>query len=197
MRLDELKATFAENIKILREKVGLTQVQLGEKLGFSDKTISKWENGDVMPDVATLDHIASYFKITVNDLIYGKTSFEIHKKKRHALIILCTLFGVMALACICYFFLAKVAFVDRAWLVFLVAPIVFFISMIVLMAVFYDYKYVILGVSLLTWSIACACFFSLLERKMWELFLIAGFLQVLYVVLIFAIALYRKKENKA
>ncbi len=196
MRTDELKANFALNIKNLRGKVGLTQAQLGEKLGFSDKTISKWENGDVMPDVFTLDHIASYFKLTVNDLIKKQTAFEPHLKKRHALIILCTFFGIMALACICYFFLAKVAFVDRAWLVFLVAPIVFFVSMIVLMAVFYDYKYVILAVSLLTWSIAFAFFFSFLDRQMWELFLIAGILQVLYVVLLFVIMLYRKKENR-
>ncbi len=196
MRNEELKVNFAQNIKTLREKMGFTQVQLGEKLGFSDKTISKWENGDVMPDVFTLDHVASYFNVTVNDLIERETPFEAQKKKRHSLIILSTFFGIMALACICYFFLAKVAFVDRAWLVFLVAPIAFFITMIVLMAIFFDYKYVILAISLLTWSIAFAFFFSFLDIRMWELFLIAGILQVLYVVLLFVVMLYRKKESK-
>ncbi len=196
MRSEQIRANFADNIKTLRKKLGVSQVEFGERLGFSDKTISKWENGDVMPDVATLDHIASYFKITVNDLIAGKTSFKIQKKKRNALIIVCTFFGILALASLCYLFFAKVANLDRAWLVFLCAPIVFFISMIVLSAVFFDYKHVLLGVSLLTWSLVIALFFAFLDMMIWELFLFGGSLQILYVVLLFIIGLYKKKESK-
>ncbi len=196
MRLDELKANFADNIKTLRDKVGLTQLQLGEKLGFSDKTISKWENGDVMPDVATLDHIASYFKITVNDLIYGRTSYDIQKKKRHALIVASTFFGVMALACLCYILLNKIADIEKDWLIFLYSPIAFFVSMIVLSAVFFDYKFVILAVSLLTWTVIIAFFFTFLELGLWMLFVLGGAFQILYVIIMFTIMLYKKKENK-
>ncbi len=196
MRTEQLKANFADNIKTLREKLGLTQVQLGEKLGFSDKTISKWENGDVMPDVATLDHVASYFNITVNDLIEKRTSFELQKKKRHALIIACTFFGIMALACLCYLILNKIADVEKDWLIFIFSPIVFCVSMTVLSAVFFDYKHVIIAISLLTWSICIAFFFAFLEKSLWMLFLVGGALQVLYVIVTFIIMLYKKKESK-
>ncbi len=196
MRMEFLKANFADNIKTLRAKLNFTQAQLGEKLGFSDKTISKWENGDVMPDVATLDHIACYFGVTVSDLIEGKTSLEVNKKKRHALIIACTFFGVMALACLCYVLLNKISDVEKDWLIFVFAPIVFCVSLTVLSAVFFDYKHVLIAVSLLTWCIITAFFFTFLEQELWMLFVLGGVLQMLYVIILFIIMLYKKKESK-
>ena len=194
MRLEELKANFADNIKTIREKAGLTQLQLGERLNFSDKTISKWENGDVMPDVATLDHIASSFNITVNDLIYGKTSIEVQNNKRNLLIIASTFFGIMAFACLCYILLVSFTDVSRAWLVFLCAPITFFISMLVLSAVFLGYKTVIVAISCLTWSIAIAIFFTFLSQGLWMVFLIAGILQIFFFLLGKMILLYKSKD---
>ena len=56
-------------IKELREKNKLTQLQLAEKLGVSDKTISKWETGQTMPDVALLPLIASFYGVTLDELM--------------------------------------------------------------------------------------------------------------------------------
>lgn len=44
-------------IAMNRKKKGLTQEQLGEKLGVSNKTISRWENGNYMPDLSLLNKI--------------------------------------------------------------------------------------------------------------------------------------------
>ena len=60
-------------IKKLREKNGLTQLQLAEKLGVSDKTVSKWENGKGYPDITLLEPIAEVFRISVTELISGNT----------------------------------------------------------------------------------------------------------------------------
>lgn len=60
-------------IKELREKNKLTQFQLAEKLGVSDKTISKWETGKGYPDITLLEPIAEAFRISVTELISGNT----------------------------------------------------------------------------------------------------------------------------
>ncbi len=63
-------------IKDLREKSGMTQLQLAEKLGVSDKTVSKWETAKGYPDITLLEPIAKAFNISVTELISGNTVFN-------------------------------------------------------------------------------------------------------------------------
>ena len=58
-------------IKELREKNKMTQMQLAEKLGVSDKTVSKWETAKGYPDITLLEPIAEAFRISVTELISG------------------------------------------------------------------------------------------------------------------------------
>lgn len=58
-------------IKQLREKNKLTQLQFAEKLGVSDKTVSKWETGKGYPDITLLEPIAKAFSVSVTELISG------------------------------------------------------------------------------------------------------------------------------
>ena len=58
-------------IKELREKNKMTQLQLAEKLGVTDKTISKWETGKGYPDITLLGPIADVFRISITELISG------------------------------------------------------------------------------------------------------------------------------
>ena len=60
-------------IRELREKNKMTQLQLAEKLGVSDKAISKWETGKGYPDITLLEPIADAFRISVTELISGNT----------------------------------------------------------------------------------------------------------------------------
>ena len=60
-------------IKTLREQNSMTQFQLAERLGVSDKTISKWETGKGYPDITLLEPIAKAFSVSVTELISGNT----------------------------------------------------------------------------------------------------------------------------
>ena len=60
-------------IKELREKNKITQVQLAEKLGVSDKTVSKWETGKGYPDITLLEPIADALRVSVAELITGNS----------------------------------------------------------------------------------------------------------------------------
>ena len=66
----------ASDVKELREKNGLTQLQLSEKLGVSDKTVSKWENGKGYPDITLLEPIAEAFRVSVTELIAGTAVYN-------------------------------------------------------------------------------------------------------------------------
>ena len=50
MQLSELKLVFASNLIRLRSKAGMTQAELGAMLNYSDKSVSKWERGEAIPD---------------------------------------------------------------------------------------------------------------------------------------------------
>lgn len=61
-----------------RKKKGLTQEQLGAKLGVSNKTISRWENGNYMPDLSLLEPLSKELEISLNELLSGE---DIEKEK--------------------------------------------------------------------------------------------------------------------
>ena len=62
----ELEKTVAANITELRKSRQLTQLELAEKLNYSDKTISKWERGDGLPDLKTICRMAEIFGVSVD-----------------------------------------------------------------------------------------------------------------------------------
>lgn len=69
MELSELKLICASNLIRLRTAAGLTQAELGEKLNYSDKSVSKWERGEAIPDAWVLTRLASIFGVTVDYIL--------------------------------------------------------------------------------------------------------------------------------
>ena len=61
--------TIADNIKRLREQHGLTQAELGEIAGVSDKAVSTWENGTAEPRMGAVQRIAEHFNITKGSIV--------------------------------------------------------------------------------------------------------------------------------
>ena len=59
-------------IRALREKLGMTQAELAEKLCVSDKTVSKWETGRGFPDVSLLEPLGKVLHISVPELLCGQ-----------------------------------------------------------------------------------------------------------------------------
>lgn len=64
--------TIGDNIKALRERFDLTQAQLGEIAGVSDKAVSTWENGANVPRMGAIQKIADYFGIPKSEIIEGR-----------------------------------------------------------------------------------------------------------------------------
>ncbi|MBR5922376.1 MAG: helix-turn-helix transcriptional regulator [Clostridia bacterium] len=66
--MPDVKKLIAQNITELRLLNGMTQAELGEKLNYSDKTISKWERGESTPDIEALVMISDLFGVTLDSL---------------------------------------------------------------------------------------------------------------------------------
>ena len=69
---EKLKENFSHNLACYRRRAGLTQLELAEKLNYSDKSVSKWERGESLPDIAVLKEIADLFGVTL-DYLVGRT----------------------------------------------------------------------------------------------------------------------------
>lgn len=70
IKMDQIKT--GKFIATLRKEKELTQEQLGEKLGVTNKTISRWENGNYMPDIEMLSLLSKEFDVSINELISGE-----------------------------------------------------------------------------------------------------------------------------
>ena len=68
--MDQIK--IGKFIAALRKEKGLTQEQLGEALGVTNKTVSRWENGNYMPNVEMLSLLSKEFGVSINELISGE-----------------------------------------------------------------------------------------------------------------------------
>ena len=82
--MDELKLVVASNLIKLRQAAGMTQAELGEKLNYSDKTVSKWERGESIPDAYVLTRLAELYGLTVDDLLHNDDQWQDPVEKARA-----------------------------------------------------------------------------------------------------------------
>ncbi len=77
--MKELNEIVGTNLQELRKARHLTQQELAEQIGFSDKSISKWELGKAIPSVDILMDFASFFGVTVDYIITEQAPGEVQK----------------------------------------------------------------------------------------------------------------------
>ena len=63
-------------LRELRTEKGLTQEQLAEKLNVSGRTVSRWENGNNMPDLSIIVELADFYDIDIRELLNGERKSE-------------------------------------------------------------------------------------------------------------------------
>lgn len=75
-----LRKVIAENLTYYRREKGLTQAALAATLNYSDKSVSKWERGEGLPDVQVLMLVAEYYGVTLNDLVLPRDARPTEEK---------------------------------------------------------------------------------------------------------------------
>lgn len=102
IRMDELNAIVSKNLTSLRKERKLTQQEFAEMIGYSDKSVSKWEMGKAIPSADILLKIADFYGITVDALLHDgiklpKNPSEVDKTKNTNKIVICCLSGMFFL----------------------------------------------------------------------------------------------------
>ena len=138
--MDDLKVITASNIINLRTAKGMTQAELGELLNYSDKSVSKWERAEAVPDAYVLKKMSGIFGVSVDYLLSSHDSWErpesFKKEERNFhsnVITILVIFGIWTLAFLIYI----IGWLLEAnwWLLFVYAVPVSLITFLVLNSV--------------------------------------------------------------
>lgn len=189
--MEDLKIIFAANLIRLRTEVGLTQLQLAEHLNYSDKSVSKWERGDALPDVAVMKAMADLFGVTVDFMITSHDHWNVSPVKRHV-----DVNTIIAIVGIGIWLLATLLFVifwmmgNVYWVIFLATLPVMLTTWLVLNSIFKKGKNNTYLVASLVISLFGLLSFTLWRYELWVLLLPS----LLIVWLSFRV--YRKEKTK-
>ncbi len=85
--MENIRETIGKNLADLRKKKGLTQYELAEKFNYSDRAISKWENGDTLPDIETLAALAEFYGVSLDYLTHSNNQEQYVKKMDRAVLV--------------------------------------------------------------------------------------------------------------
>ena len=181
----DVKQTIAKNIASLRQAAKMTQIELAEKLNYSDKAISKWERGESIPDVIVLKSIADLFGVTLDYLLEEDHSVEhaVETPKQRSGRKLRNQTVVTTLSILIVWFIATLVFVvvdaifpelRSKWLSFIFAVPVTMIVWLVFNSIWFNKRRNYLIISLLMWTVLAAAFLTAVDGgyPFWKLFLL-------------------------
>ena len=201
MDMNEIERVVAKNLVYYRTRAKMTQLELAEKLSYSDKSVSKWERGAGMPDVATLKQLADMYGIKVDNFfnegesgeVVAPTEIKSSRNTKHFLISLLSVGLVWLIATIVFVTLSWFN-VPRAWLAFIVAIPVMSIVLVVLSRIWSKLYVVGIFVSMLIWTLAMTLYIFINENS-YYLFYICIPLQIM--VFIWYILRYKMQGKKS
>ena len=204
----ELKNLVAQNMAIFRKKCGLTQSELAEKLSYSDKSVSKWERGEGIPDFYVLTKMADIFGVNVGDFLLkdGNKAKSVKEEiaplsRRSKLVITALAVGLVWLFATVLYFVLSIVGLSAFYLglVYYCAIPVSAIVTTIFTMLWFPKLYSGISVAVLIWSVAFGAFFYIPIVAMKYVFAIAAALQVLeilwYVYLWFRSRDRKKQKN--
>ena len=184
MQTDEatLRKTVAKNIAAYRKAHHDTQLDLATKLNYSDKSVSKWERGESLPDVYILSQIADLYGVSVSALIGEIQPPKESKPHYHMFILLLSLALTMAVATLLFsmFMICKVDY--PAWMFFVYALPVCSIICIVFTSLWWGILWQGVSVSALILTLGLSLYLSFELENVSLIFLVCAALQVLTVL---------------
>ena len=201
-----LEQIIADNLVYYRKASGLTQLEVAEKFNYSDKSISKWERAEGMPDILVLKALADFYDIRVDDFFKEeKAKIPMTKKSKRWFIfglsetLVWLVFGV--------FFTVFSIFLQGKfdwWFLFVYAAAVSSILAVVWAGIYHKRLYQLIATSCIVWTTIASIYLtalmlqlrsSSLNPNLWLLFLIGVPLEVLAILWYFLRKNLKKRVN--
>ena len=197
--INELKSVIAKKLIKYRKENGLTQQELAEKLNYSDKSISKWERGEGVPDIYILKQIAELYNVTVNDII-GMEKIENNAtptiNKNHVLITLMSI-GLVWLVATIIFAILKIIFPNTLTIsyCYIYAIPVSFIVLYIFNRIWFKIKLInFTSVSLIFWTTLFSFYWTI--KDFFDNFGVLFFIGIPFQIIVIFWYLMDRKKNK-
>lgn len=194
-----LRQQIAANLVYYRKLHNLTQAELAESIKYSDKSISKWERADGVPDIFVLTLLAELYNVTVNDLISENAPLPpppASYLNRNRVIILLMSVGLAWLAATVAYTVLRIAIPSfvYSWYCFIIAIPVSCIIAVVFTALWWKILFQFLAVSSLVWAIASCVYIMVPLYSINLIFAVSAVMQIL-VLLWYLMKRFSKKHK--
>ena len=180
--MKSLREIIPKNISDLRKQHNFTQMDLAKKINYSDKAVSRWENGDVLPDIETLGALADVFGVPLSDMLkeHENNVKSVRRVRSEVLSQILLVFEIWAIICVAYSYI-NVAYGRNFWEIFLIG-----VPMSAIILFFYNSKKnnvvsFVYG-TVFIWSLLTCVFLYLLPVVTWYLFIIGAPVQGIFIV---------------
>ncbi len=200
----EINRKLSKNLTYYRKAAGFTQAELAEKINYSDKSISKWESGNGVPDVYTLVQLAELYGVTLDTLLGDGAPVRVKKKTRALrtlIMLLCS--GIVWLAATFFFVTMELIKPGEPWwLAFLYALPINAVVLLVFASI-WKYKALnFIAVSVLIW-LGFTCIYLTAQNlsieqdlgPLWIIFLLGIPLQILEILWVFFRSVFKKNKK--
>ena len=197
------KEVLAENLARLRREKGLTQAELGEKLNYSDKSISKWERGEGVPDLQVLMNLSALYNVSLDEMT-GRSEMKTEKKEekrsrlRDRTFMMVITQCIVWLLAIVFFSMLLLFFKDmpRKWLVFIYAIPVSFLCPGIYFLVWRLYAWAFGAMSIMMWMLCVALQLTLGAESAPAVYMMGLTLQLMAVLITGIVSWRVKKTSK-
>ena len=186
--MENVNDTVKQNLIYLRKKRKLTQIELADAVQYSDKTVSKWETGESVPNVETLVRLAEFYGVSLDSIVKGNFSdLEGEQKQKqnvHSSKVVITLLSVVAV-----WVIATIVFVSQSiisqknvWQLFVCAVPASCIVVLVFNSIWGNRRYNYLIISVFLWSLLASLHLCLLKYQLHLIYVIGAPVQIVIIL---------------
>lgn len=200
--MESLEKIFSKNLIKYRTLMGLKQSELAKKINYSDKSISKWERGEGLPDLKATKNLCDIFGVSIDDMLKEnddhKTKISktiITKNKKHFLTSLLSASIVWLVATIVYVSLIIAEVKGNIWLPFIYAIPVSSIVFIVFSSIWGNNLLQFLCITLLLWGVILSITLSTPISNIWFICVIGAVCQTMIAMWFALVRLKKKRKN--
>lgn len=175
--MQNIDLIIAKNIKAIRKENNLTQSEFAEKLNYSNKTVSRWESGEIVPDVLTLNAISETFNVELTSL-FQENAEERKVFKRRKMYIGNKL-AISLLSILVVWYIATIIFVyskvvdgENFWQAFVWAIPASCVVGIIFNSIWGRRFANFIIITIFIWSLLAAVYISFLQYNIWPIFFI-------------------------
>lgn len=200
--MKDIKELVSQNLISLRKQNNLTQVELSEKINYSDKAISRWEKGEVLPSLEILQDLAYLYNVPISYFLEEHPDNYTKNLKEKTIniytaIMLMIILAIWTIAIFLFFVLAQYKDVYYPMCFIWPIPMTAFTVQLVIQY-FIKSKYSIIPASIGLWTLIASFYLQKISLNLWPIFLLGIPIQIAIILtdLVKIIRSPKVKKNK-